>query len=168
MEQKLSFGCVEVGQTWKSPTRVVTESDVASFASLTGDYDPLHMDHEFARNTPFGQPIVHGLLGVSLVAGLGSKSPSVQTVAFIGVRDWKFLRPLFFGDTVYVRTEVVEKCPHGRRRGVIHWKRQLLNQHEEVVQEGIFETMVSIAPTVPAPHASPSFSSVGSSVSSRV
>ena len=168
MEKVLSFGSIEVGQTWESPSRVVSESDVVSFANLTGDFDPLHMDPEFARNTPFKQPIVHGLLGLSLVAGLGSHSPSVHTAAFMGVSDWKFLRPLYFGDTVYVRTEVIEKRPHGRRRGLVSWKRQLLNQHDQVVQEGIFETLVTIAPPIPAPHQPASISASGSTVSSRV
>jgi 3-hydroxybutyryl-CoA dehydratase len=144
--QPLYFEDVAVGQRWTSPSRTLTETDVVNFAGLTGDYNPLHMDHEFARQSPYGQPIAHGLLGVSLVAGLGSQSPNMHTAAFVEVRDWKFLKPVFFGDTLHVVTEVVDRQPSGRRRGQVSWKRQLLNQNGEVVQEGIFVTLVAVSP----------------------
>ncbi len=145
MDEPLFFDELPLGGCWKSRARTITESDVAAFAGLTGDYDPLHMDHEHARNTPFGKPVAHGLLGLSFVAGLGSHSPSVQTIAFVSVDNWSFLRPLYFGDTVHVLTEVVEKQSKGRRHGRIRWKRQLVNQRGEVVQEGFFETVVAIS-----------------------
>lgn len=146
MNERLFFDEMEVGDRWESPSRTVTESDVTDFAGLTGDFDPLHMDPEYARNTPFGRPIAHGLLGLSFVAGLSSKSPAVHTVAFTGVRDWRFLQPIFFGDTVHVVTEVVEKSGKGRRRGTVLWRRKLLNDAGQLIQEGEFETIVQISP----------------------
>ncbi len=146
MDDPLYFDMIEVGQRWESPRRTVTQADVSMFAGLTGDYDPLHMDHEFARNSPFGQPIAHGLLGMSFVAGLASNAPRVHTVAFESVAKWDFMRPIYFGDTVHVINEVIEKSPQGKRRGHVQWKRQLVNQKGEVVQEGIFETLVSVTP----------------------
>jgi acyl dehydratase len=104
--------------------------------------NPLHVDHEHARSTPFGKPIAHGLLGLSFVAGLGCYSPWMQTAAFVGITEWKFLKPLYVGDTVRVRTEVLSKSPKGRRHGQIQWRRTLVNQAGEVVQEGTFETLV--------------------------
>lgn len=77
MTEPLHFGDLAVGDHWTSFGRTVTETDVVNFAGMTGDYDPLHVDHEFARQTPFGKPIAHGLLGLSLVAGLASQCPSV-------------------------------------------------------------------------------------------
>lgn len=139
----LGFDEVEVGDLWESPARTVTESDVVLFAGLTGDYNPLHVDHEFARNTPFRQPIAHGLLGLSVSAGLSSSSPSMRTIAFISIKEWKFVKPIYFGDTIRVRTEIIEMEPRSRgRRGLITWKRQILNQSGEVVQEGITATLV--------------------------
>ena len=142
MSEPLYFEDVQEGQTWTSPSRTVTESDVVSFATITGDYNPLHMDHEYAKNTHFGKPIAHGLLGVSWVAGLGSNYPNMNTVAFISMRNWNFVKPMFFGDTVHVLTEVIEKIEKGRRHGRVLWLRKLINQNGDVVQEGTFETIV--------------------------
>ncbi len=147
MDEPLYFDDLRLGATWKSRAKTITESDVMAFANLTGDLDRLHVDFEYARNTPFGKPVAHGLLGLSFVAGLGSNSPYVQTVAFLAVREWQFLRPLFFGDTVHARTEIIEMEAKGPRRGLVRWKRRLVNQNDEVVQEGIFETLVATAPS---------------------
>jgi 3-hydroxybutyryl-CoA dehydratase len=148
MSHSLAFEDLHVGQRWESRSRTITESDVVNFAGLTGDFDPLHVDHEYARNTPFGKPIAHGLLGLSLVAGLGSTYPAVHTIAFVEVREWKFLRPAFFGDTVRVLNEVVEKRSRGRRTGEITWRRRLINQNGAIVQEGLFVTLVALAATL--------------------
>jgi acyl dehydratase len=147
MNQPLYFDDLHVGDRWKSRSRTITEADVVGFAGLTGDYDPLHVDHEFVKQTPFGQPIAHGLLGLSFVAGLGSYFPMVHTVAFVAVRNWEFLRPTFIGDTVHAVNEVAELKESGRRRGVVLWKRQLVNYDGQVVQQGIFETLVARSPT---------------------
>ena len=102
MDAPLYFEDLETGQVWVSPRRTVTESDVIQFATMTGDFNPLHVDYDFASKSHYRQPIAHGLLGLSWVAGLGAYFPNVQTLAFTAVRDWDFCRPLFFGDTVYV------------------------------------------------------------------
>ena len=60
-----------VGQETKTPARIVTESDVAAFAGLSGDYNPVHTDAEFSVKTPFGERIAHGALGLAIVTGLG-------------------------------------------------------------------------------------------------
>lgn len=146
---ELYFEDFEVGDTFVSPGRTITETDIVNFACLTGDFNPLHMDHEFAANTPFGKPIAHGLLGLSYMAGIGSSSPIVKTAAFVGIRNWKFARPIFAGDTIRVETEVAEKQQSGRRRGRVIWKRRVLNQHDEVVQEGELETLVMCSFTRP-------------------
>ncbi len=140
--QVLYFEDLSIGDCWVSPSRTITESDVVNFACLTGDFNPLHMDHEFARQTPFGRPIAHGLLGLSFMAGLSSTAPAVSTVALLRIIHWKFLQPIFFGDTIRVETEVVDKQPSGRRRGRVMWHQRVINQHGQVVQEGKLETLV--------------------------
>ena len=155
MNQSLYFEELRVGDRWQSRARTITEADVVSFAGLTGDYDPLHVDHEYVKQTPFGKPIAHGLLGLSFVAGLGSHFPMVHTVAFVAVRNWEFLRPAFIGDTVHAVNEVTETKDAGRRRGIVLWKRQLVNHRGEVLQQGTFETLVARAPATKAAPAKP-------------
>jgi acyl dehydratase len=151
MSEPLHFEDLAVGDRWTSLGRTVTETDIVNFAGMTGDYDPLHVDHEFARQTPFGKPIAHGLLGLSLVAGLASQCPSVRTIAFLKIENWEFLKPLYIGDTVHAETEVVGKNPNGRRTGYVTWRRQLVNQSGDVVQVGVFQTLVAIAKVHRAP-----------------
>jgi len=153
MNDTLHYDDIEVGDVFTSSGRTVTETDVVNFAGMTGDFTPLHVDHAYARNTPFRKPIAHGLLGLSLLAGLSSRCPNMATAAFISVRDWRFLKPIYFGDTLHVKTEVIEKRQHGRRRGEVIWHRELINQEGQIVQSGIFETLVEAAkgqPKVPA------------------
>jgi acyl dehydratase len=164
MDEPLHFEDLQVGMVWRSRGRTVTEADIVNFAGLTGDYDPLHVDREFAKQTPFGQPVAHGLLGLSLVAGLGSHFPTVQTVAFVGLKNWEFLRPVFIGDTVHAVNEVSELRENGHRRGVVVWKRQLVKQSGEIVQQGYFETLVAKAQATDVRAAKPPAKSAGKSV----
>ena len=144
MDSPLFFEDIEVGKKWVSPRRTVTEADVISFATMTGDFNPLHVDYDFASKSHYRQPIAHGLLGISWVAGLGSYFPSVNTLAFVAVRNWEFLRPLYFGDTVFVETTCIEHERAGRRTGRVSWNRKLINQRSQIVQEGVFETLVAV------------------------
>ncbi|MPY85837.1 MAG: dehydratase, partial [Actinophytocola sp.] len=61
---------LSVGDTFTTPARTITEYDVAAFAGLSGDYNPVHTDREFATATSFGQPIAHGVLGITVATGL--------------------------------------------------------------------------------------------------
>jgi 3-hydroxybutyryl-CoA dehydratase len=141
-KQALTFDELEVGDSWTSQARTITETDVVNFACLTGDFNPLHVDREHARRTPYKRRIAHGLLGLSFMAGLGSFSPFVETAAFVQILNWRFEKPIYIGDTVHVVNEVIEKRQNGRRRGHVIWRRRIINQRNEVVQEGELETLV--------------------------
>ena len=143
MDSPLYFDEIQVGAVWVSPRRTITEADVIQFATMTGDFNPLHVDYDFASKSHYRQPIAHGLLGLSWVAGLGSYFPHVNTLAFTAVRNWEFSRPLHFGDTVFVETQCREKTPSGRRAGKVVWFRKLVNQSDQIVQQGVFETLVA-------------------------
>lgn len=139
----LYYDDVEVGQEWVSSGRTVTEADVVNFAGVSGDFNPIHMDHEFAKTTPFRRPIAHGLLVFAIGSGLGVNCPLMRTMAFIQVRDWNFRDPVFIGDTVRLKSRLVEKTPRGRgRRAELVWYRGVINQDGKVVQEGHLVTLV--------------------------
>jgi 3-hydroxybutyryl-CoA dehydratase len=139
----LYFDDVEVGQKWESLGRTITEADIVNFAGLSGDFNPIHLDHQFAQSTLFRRPIAHGLLVLAIGSGLGLYAPPMRTVAFLSLREWHFREPVFIGDTIRARSEVLSKEPRGRgRRGVITWQRHIYNQDGKIVQEGISVTMV--------------------------
>src|ERR1700722_17787063 len=112
----LYFDDVAVGQEWESLGRTVTEADIVNFAGLSGDFNPIHVDHEFARQTPFRRPIAHGMLVFSIASGLSLFCPPMRTLAFLAIRDWQFKEPIFIGDTIHVRGKVVGKEERGRGR----------------------------------------------------
>jgi acyl dehydratase len=142
-DSHLYFQQIEVGQTWVSPGRTVTQADIVNYAGLSGDYNPIHMDHEFAKTTAFGQPVAHGLLVFAIGTGLGTNYPRVRTMAFLEIREWQFLEPVLIGDTVHLQTTVLAKEEKSRgRRGVVTWQRQIINQAGKVVQQGITVTLV--------------------------
>src|SRR6516162_5220020 len=134
---------IAVGQEWRSLGRTLTEADIVNFAGLSGDFNPIHIDHEFASSTPFRRPIAHGLLVFSVASGLFLYSPPMRTLAFLGIHDWHFRGPVFVGDTLRALSKVLSKEVRGRgRRGEITWQRQIINQERKVVQEGITVTLV--------------------------
>ena len=139
----LYFDDVQIGQEWESLGRTVTESDIVNFAGISGDFNPIHLDHEFAKTTAFRQPVAHGLLVWSMGSGLGLFAPPMRTLAFISIREWNFDGPVFIGDTIRVRSKVLEKEARSRgRRGVITWAREIVNQQNKVVQHGVTLTLV--------------------------
>lgn len=139
----LYYEDVEVGQEWESPGRTITEADIVNFAGVSGDFNAIHIDHEFAKATLFRRPVAHGLLVLSVGSGMGLYCPPMRTLALLGLRDWQFKAPVFPGDTIRVRTKIVEKEIRGRgKRAVITWQRTFLNQEDKVVQEGLSMTIV--------------------------
>ncbi|MBV8487370.1 MAG: hypothetical protein JO161_03755, partial [Planctomycetaceae bacterium] len=139
----LGFDDLEVGDEWESPARTVTETDIVLFAGLSGDHNPLHSNYELAKTGPFGRPVAHGLLTLSIATGLYSQAPRVDTLAFLAILEWKFLLPVVFGDTIKVVSRVVATEPQAQgRRGVVTWRRQIINQNMQIVQEGRTQTLV--------------------------
>jgi 3-hydroxybutyryl-CoA dehydratase len=143
MSKLMFFDDLKVGDRWVTPSKQITRQDAAQFAAVTLDFNPLHLDDEFAGESPFGRPIAHGLLGLSLVAGLVSDCPRLETIALLGVYDWQFVRPIYYGDRVHVISEIVELEPAGRKRGRVMWSRSLINQTGYTVQHGRFDTLVT-------------------------
>lgn len=127
------------GQKFPGVPRTITEADVLSFAALTGDSHPIHYDDEYARQTRFGRPVVHGLHLMALTAlGATSLSELVKDsmIAFLD-QQAVFQKPVFKGDTVRPELEIegTDYRP-GREWGKLYIKARLINQRDEVVLEG--------------------------------
>jgi acyl dehydratase len=106
----LYFEELEPGYKVTTNGRTISEADIMAFAGLSGDWNPMHTDAEYARTTMFGERVAHGLLGLSMASGLAMQTGFLnRTVeAFTGL-DWKFRAPIKIGDTITVEAEVKEK-----------------------------------------------------------
>ena len=139
----LYFDDVAVGQEWESQGRTVTETDIVNFAGISGDFNPIHMDHVFAATTMFRRPIAHGSLTLAMGTGLAIMAPPMRTLAFLSMKEWNFREPVFIGDTIHMKTKILDKEERARgRRGVITWQRQIVNQNDKIVQDGVTLTLV--------------------------
>ena len=137
-----------IGDEFVTPARTVTEADVTLFAALSGDYNRLHTDAEYAAQGPFGERIAHGLLGLSMVIGLAFRTEIDPdgAVAFLGL-SWKFSAPIKFGDTIHAIIRVANMRPtRNLARGIIVQTTQLLNQRGEIVQSGELTMMLKRRP----------------------
>jgi len=141
----LFFEDFEIGQEFTSAARTITETDVVMFAALTGDYNSLHTDVEYAKTTQFGQRLAHGLLGLSIVSGLMMRSQIFEgtILVFLSVDNWRFTAPIFIGDTVHFKMKIAQKKETSKAdRGIIIREVSLINQRGEVVQQGQMTVMV--------------------------
>jgi acyl dehydratase len=139
----LYFDDVEIGQVWKSLGRTVSEADIVNFAGLSGDFNPIHVDHEYAQTTVFRKTIAHGLLVWSIGSGLSLWAPPMRTMALLSTLNWEFKEPVFIGDTVHMISKVVGKEERARgRRGAVTWHRQIVKQDGKIAQEGQTITLV--------------------------
>lgn len=140
----LYFEEFEVGQEVVSPGRTITEADIVNFAGVSGDYNQLHTDAEFAASTPFGQRIAHGLLCLSIASGLAGRLGFIEGTA-LAFRElsWKFSQPVFIGDTVFLKAKVAEKRTMSRLGGgMVVFDVSLVNQRGTVVQRGQWHLLV--------------------------
>ena len=135
----------EVGQQITSMGRTIAETDIIAFAGLTGDYNQIHTDAEFSKNTPFGQRVAHGLLGLSIASGLAMRTGILEgtVIAFREVNEWKFIKPVFIGDTIHVNLIVMEtKALRRIGGGSVLIEVNVLNQNDEIVMKGFWLVLV--------------------------
>lgn len=129
--KKLDFDSIEVGDAAEI-THKITQNDVNLFASLTGDYNPLHVSAGYAKSTLFQKPVVHGMLSASFISTLiGTRLPGEG--ALWSSQMLEFLRPAFVGDTLVVRSTVVQKS-NATRSLVLDTK--VSNQHNQILVSG--------------------------------
>lgn len=138
------------GQILLTPARTVTEADLVAFAAWTGDYNPIHTDAEFAKQSRFGERIVHGLLGVSLCLGLMARTNAFEgsAIALLGIDEWRFKAPILIGDTVHAKITITStRLTSKKTQGVVGRYFELINQRNAVVQAGRMDVMVTVRKT---------------------
>lgn len=139
----------EVGQQVITTGRTVTEADVVGFAGLTGDFNQIHVDAEYSARGMFGQRVAHGLLGLSIAVGLAVQTGVMEgtILAFREINDWKFSRPIFFGDTLHVVMGIKETKPMARLGGgLVLLGIDVKNQKDETVMKGTWSALFASRP----------------------
>jgi len=145
----LYFEEFSVGQKITSVARTVAESDILTFAGLTGDYNQIHTDAEFAKGTQFGGRVAHGLLGLSLAVGLLMRTGVLEgtVLAFREIVEWKFVKPVFIGDTLHVEMEAKElKAMPRIGGGQALVALDVKNQKNETLMRGTLAVLVASKP----------------------
>ena len=131
MVQDISFAEIKVGDK-ASMAKTVTEYDVYTFAGVTGDFNPVHIDAEFAKTTMFQGRIAHGMLSAGFISAvLGTALPGQNTI-YLG-QELQFKAPVKIGDTVTATVEVLEKI-EGKNRLIL--RTTVTNQDGVLVTDG--------------------------------
>ena len=141
----------EIGEKIISPGRTITESDIAAFAGLTGDWHPLHTNVEYAKKTPFGERIAHGMLTLSIASALILRvGPYVAApksfIAFYGMESVRHLAPVKIGDTIRTVMEITETVRKDDERGILAAKNTVTNQHDKEVLVYTTKLLVGVKP----------------------
>jgi acyl dehydratase len=128
-----------IGEEFESPGRTVTETDLVLYTGLSGDYNQVHTDEEYCKQTSiYGKRVVHGLFALTIVEGLKFRVGLFEGTAIASLEwTWRHLKPLFVGDTVTAKWQVYEKRESKKPdRGIIREKVSLVNQKGEIIGEG--------------------------------
>ncbi len=141
------FEDLRLGDRWLSPSRTINDAHFAFFAGMTGDNHPIHYDEEYAKTTPLGARLAHGLLLMGMTA-LGASPLShrlhASMIAFLE-QGGRFVRPVVVGDTIYPEHEVVGLERKGER-GIVRLAARVRNQRGETVLDGFHVYLVRCRP----------------------
>jgi acyl dehydratase len=139
----------EPGQKIITAGRTITEADVVAFAGLSGDFNQIHVDAVYSQNTPIGQRIAHGLLVASVVSGLAVQTGVMEgtVIVFREIVEWKFLKPVFLGNTIHAELTVKETKEMRRvGGGLVTIDIVVFNQAGEVVNKGVWIVLMASRP----------------------
>lgn len=147
----LSYDDLHVGMSFRSPGRTITDADLVAFAGLTGDYSELHTSEVYARNSQFGRRVAHGMLGLAYAHGLmWARTGELRdtAVAFLGISDWRFVGPIFVGDTIFVDYRIAELRDSRSKptQAIATFDVEVVKQDGTVVQRGRKALLVSKMP----------------------
>lgn len=145
MDHSLYFEDLRQGEVFESTGRTITETDMTFFSMLSGDWNPIHCDQDFASKTRFGERLVHGAYGIAIATGmmhtLGIFEQSA--VAMMSISDWKFVKPITVGMTLRLRLTILDfEEGTSERVGRVNRRLQLVNEHDEVVQDGVSDMLI--------------------------
>ena len=145
------YADLHVGMEFRSPGRTITDADLVGFAGLTGDYSELHTSEVYAKNSQFGRRVAHGLLGLAYAHGLmWARTGELRetAVAFLGINEWKFLGPIFVGDTIFVNYTISELRDSKSRptQAIAVFDVSVVDQNDRIVQRGSKALLLSKIP----------------------
>jgi acyl dehydratase len=145
------YADLHVGMAFRSPGRTITDADLVGFAGLTGDYSELHTSEVYAKNSQFGRRVAHGLLGLAYAHGLmWARTGELRetAVAFLGINEWKFLGPIFVGDTIFVNYKISELRDSKSRptQAIAVFDVSVVDQNDRMVQRGSKALLLSKIP----------------------
>src|ERR1700745_1866395 len=164
-----TYADLHVGMSFRSPGRTITDADLMSFSGLTGDYSELHTSDVYAKHSQFGRRIAHGMLGLAYAHGLmwpRTGELRETAVAFLGIADWRFVGPIFIGDTIFVNYTLAELRDSKSRptQAIASFDVEVMKQDNTVVQQGRKVLLLSKVPldavaasgiVTPAPRCAP-------------
>ena len=148
-QRGLYFEEFEVGQQIVSAGRTITESDVVNFAGLSGDYNQIHTDAEYSKTSLAGQRIAHGLLVLSDAVGLAMRTGLLEgtVIVFREILNWKFIKPVYIGDTIHVVMSVIEtKALPRLMGGLVNIEAAVINQEDVTVMKGVWSVLMASKP----------------------
>ncbi|MCY4538991.1 MAG: MaoC/PaaZ C-terminal domain-containing protein [Chloroflexi bacterium] len=144
----LYFEEFEIGQTMRSRGRTITEADLVQFAALTGDYNPMHTDAEYSKDSFMGARVAHGMLSLSYAIGQAYQLGILErtVLGFRGL-DMKFSSPVYIGDTIHAELKVTE-AREARRLGggLVTLELRIVKQDGVIAQKGSMSLLMMSQP----------------------
>ncbi|RYX98009.1 MAG: dehydratase [Comamonadaceae bacterium] len=145
------YADLHVGMAFRSPGRTITDADLVGFAGLTGDFSELHTSDVYAKSSQFGRRVAHGMLGLAYAHGMmWARTGELRetAIAFLGMTDWKFVEPIFIGDTIFVNYRICELRESKSRptQAIATFDVAIVDQDDRVVQRGRKALLVSKVP----------------------
>ncbi len=142
---------LSVGMKFRSPGRTILDADLIQFAGMTGDYSELHTSDVYAKASQFGRRVAHGMLGLAYAHGLmwpRTGELRETAIAFLGIEDWRFVGPIFVGDTIFVEYEIASLRDSKSRptQAIATFDVKLVNQDGAILQQGRKALLVSKIP----------------------
>jgi acyl dehydratase len=148
-QESLFYEDLTLGEVWCTPSRTITTADIVTFAGLSADYNLVHIDDEYAKTTPYGERIAHGLLVLSILSGLVTRTLANQfmeknLLGLVNI-ECRFPKPTLVGDTIRGEIELSDKRITSKSdRGIVAFKRRAINQRDEVVVDCEVKLMIRL------------------------